>query len=88
MKKIADSPLWNSILKSKAFKNIPSDFELNDAANLRIAQYNPKTHSVMFLKTLIFRMANSFKEDDLLKLSQVCNKRGGGQPPFFIRMCG
>ncbi|MDR1031778.1 MAG: putative sugar O-methyltransferase [Holosporales bacterium] len=87
MKKIADSPLWNSILKSKAFKNIPHDFKLGNAANLRIAQYNPKTHGTMFLKMLIFWMANSFKENDLLKLSQICNKRqGGGASIFYSNM--
>ena len=54
MLKYNNSPLWKSIFKSKLFTNFNILTFKDEGANNKIAQYNPNTHSILFLKNILF----------------------------------
>ena len=78
MENFNNSPLWNSILAQDVFAQIDLNTFKEEGANTRITQYSSKTHGVLFLKNLLFQMANKFKKDELSLLHNVPNRHIGG----------
>jgi len=76
MKIFDKSSLWDSILDSDCFKKINIDQFKDEGINFRIAQYNYKTHGLLFLKNILFNMAESFGKEFLL-LDRIPNRDVG-----------
>jgi hypothetical protein len=78
MLKYNNSPLWKSILKSELFTNFNILTFKNEGANNKIAQYNPKTHSILFLKNILFKMALEIPFKYFKLLNKIKNRDLGG----------
>lgn len=78
MKKFDQAPLWDSILESEIFKKIDINSFKNEGANSRITQYSSKTHGILFLKNLIFQMADTLGRSNLSILENIPNRQVGG----------
>ncbi len=78
MKQFNKSPLWDSILEKDFFKNIDINTFKEEGANTRITQYSHKTHGLLFLKNILFQMANGFKNDEISLLCKIPHRQIGG----------
>jgi hypothetical protein len=75
MEKYKASPLWEEIFATNLFSKDNVD-TLSSEVNYKITQYNPRSHGVLFLNTIVYEMAKKFgeklfilKEVKLLSLS-------------------
>jgi len=78
MKQFNKSPLWDSILEKEIFKEIDINTFKEEGANTRITQYSHQTHGLLFLKNILFQMANKFKNDEIFQLRKIPNRQIGG----------
>lgn len=78
MKNFRKSELWDSILETNNFKKIDLHTFKDEGVNARITQYSHKTHSLLFLKSLLFQMASSFHNNEISLLSKIPNRDIGG----------
>lgn len=78
MNKFNKSPLWESNFDSEIFTNFNIETFKNEGANNKIAQYNSKTHSILFLKNILFNMANNLDVNFLKLLKKIKNRSLGG----------
>ena len=88
MKQFNNSPLWDSILEKDCFKEVDIQTFKAEGANTRITQYNHKTHGLLFLKNILFQMANAFKNDELSLLCKIPNRQIGGGNYLLPRNIG
>jgi hypothetical protein len=78
MNKFNNSPLWKSYFNSEIFTNFNIETFKSEGANNKIAQYNPKTHSILFLKSILFKMALEIPFKYLKLLNKIKNRDLGG----------
>lgn len=77
-KYVNSSILWQQILELPEFQRIDLATFKSEGANSRIAQYNSKTHGVLFLKNILLNMASSFDEKALDLLRAIPHRHLGG----------
>lgn len=78
MQKIDKKLLWDTILQQENFTKFDIENFKDGGANTRITQYDHRTHGLLFLKNILYQMANTFQADHLTLLTQVKNRHIGG----------